>query len=442
MVTTPEISQDLEAEKAVAAICVNSGPQAIEDIQLETGTDGLFTDIRYAEVFRRCEKLAREGKRISFETVNKIQIVDPLPVELLMKLEAEGLPASFIPSYLPALIDARKRRHAIFAAQDLAANAQDLSRPIDAVIDETEQALFAARFKTDPEGSIKESLSEAVSDWETAHQTQGRHTGVDSGFYDWDHLTWGFQPRNLVIIGARPSQGKTALLCNIAEHASITNKVPTLFFSLEMTRKELLKRMVCSMAHVSSSEMRAGRWTERDFPKVTGAMGKINVAPITIIDRGTLTINGMRTISRRHVAKHGIRLILVDYLQKVRSTGRHEKRTYEVGEVSTGLKELAKECNCPVVVACQLNREPDKDKGRAPRPSVLGDSGMIERDADIIAMLHRKDDDETAQQFNLYVAKHRDGPCGSVRLTFLKAFTRFESQARVYESDTPKPYAD
>ena len=436
------IPQDLEAEKAIIGICMGAGTEAIEEVRLHTPTEGLFSDIRYAEVFRRFEKIASSGKPITFEAVSKVTISHDLPLDFIFGLDSEWLPFSALLSYLPAAIEARKRREAIYAAHDLISNAQDLSRPVDTAIDQAEQALFATRFKTDPDGSIKESLAEAVSDWELAHQSQGKHTGVDSGFLDLDHLTWGFQPRNLIVIAARPSQGKTALLCNIAEHACILGKVPTLVFSLEMTRKELLKRMVCSMARVSSSDMRSGQWCERTFPKVSAQLGKINSAPLTIVDKGSLSVNAMRSIARRHVAKKGIKLILVDYLQKVRSSGKHEKRTYEVGEVSAGLKEMAKECGCPVVTAAQLSRESEKDKGRAPKLSDLGDSGMIERDADLVAMLFRAKNEGDSASFQLLVQKHRDGPCGIVNLTFLKSFTRFESQSHVDTSDYRTTHPD
>jgi len=435
------IPQDLEAEKTLIGACLLSGKEAMDEIQLTGTAEGLFWDVRCAELWRRMERLTNEGKRLDLNSIAKVKVSLDISRHDIDQMEIEALPVSCLRSFLPGALDARKRRDAIFAMQTALSSAQDLTRTTDTVIDEAEQALFAARFKIDPDGSIKESLSEAIGDWESAHATQGRHTGVDSGFRDLDHLTWGFQPRNLIIIAARPSQGKTAMLCNIAENCCIGAKVPTLIFSLEMTRKELLKRIVCSMARVSSSDMRAGQWSERDFPKVTGSMGKITRSPLTIIDKANLTINQMRTIARRHVAKNGVKLVLVDYLQKVRSNAKHEKRTYEVGEVSTGLKEMAKEISCPVVAACQLNRESEKDKDRPPRLSDLGDSGMIERDADIVGMLYRREIGDGVSTYQLIVNKHRDGPCGSVHLVYIKSFTRFESASR-FDDGPRQPHND
>jgi replicative DNA helicase len=440
------IPHDLESEKALLGICILNGRDAVDEIQLQTHTSGLFYDERNAELWRRIERLAKANKAISLSTVSKDKIEYDIPRDYLDGIENESLPISFISTYLETAIAFRKRREALFAAQDLLANAQVLSTPIDTVIDQAEQSLFASRFSDDKQATLKESIFEAINDWETAIANKGQHSGIDSGFADLDYLTWGFQPRNLIIIGARPSQGKTALLCNIAEHAAVCHSIPTLFFSLEMTQKELVKRMICSMGHLSSSTLRAGELSENQIPKITNTAGKLNKSPLTIIDKGSVTVNQIRSIARRHVSKYGIKLILIDYLQKVRPSARHEKRTYEVGEVSTGLKELAKELNVPVIVACQLNRENEKDKGRAPRPSDLGDSGMIERDADIIATLYRhpqQEQESTTHSYSLFIQKHRDGPCGVANLTFIRYCTRFESAPKIEEDSVPSlPFKD
>lgn len=440
---TPTIPHDFDSEKIIVAICLGSGREAIEELSLITHTDGLFHDVRLAEVYRRIDRLYRAGKTINSSTVAKSKIEVDIPIEFLSELDDSWMPLSSLQSFLPGAIEARKRREALYAAQELTSKAQILTVPIDESIDQAEQSLFQSRFKSEQQGTIKDAINEAITDWETAHASGGKHTGIDSGFQDLDWHTWGFQPRNLIVIGARPSQGKTALLCNIAEHACVENKAPTLFFSLEMTRKEIIKRLICSMGRLNTWNLRAGQLEERDMAKMAVITGRINGAPLHILDRGSMSIAQMRSLARRYVSKHGIKLILVDYLQKARSVGKHEKRTYEVGEVSTGLKELAKECECPVVVAAQLNRESEKDKGRAPRASDLGDSGMIERDADIISLLYRRQDDEGVSAYQLLIVKHRDGPCGLVNLNFHKAFTRFESVAKVSEEDQPgKPYAD
>lgn len=423
------IPQDLDSEHALLAICLTDGRQAMEDIELATDSNGLFYDERYREVWNRMERIRKSGKPINLISVGREKVEFDLEAGFLSKIDADGLPASFIPSYLPGAVEARKRRCSVNVGTMLAAQAKDKTVKIDQAIGEAEESLFRARFKTEGDKTIKDFITEGVNDWESAAANRGKLSGIASGFRDLDKLTWGFQPNNLVIIAARPSQGKTAILLNIAENACVLNHVPTLIFSLESTGKELAKRLMCSLSKQDSHKMRSGE--QDDLTSITVASSRINKSPLHIIDRGTITIDQMRSLSRRYQSKYGIKMILVDYLQKIRATTRNEKRTYEVAQVSEGLKEIAKELHVPVIAACQLNRESVKEKPRAPRPSDLGDSGMIERDADLIACLHRPTDDQPQSgnfvRFNLLLMKHRDGPCGKVKLLYRRECTRFES---------------
>lgn len=418
-----------EAEKAILGIALSGSTDAYESICASLPTDGLFHDERHREVWNRIERLADQRKPINIASVMGLRIEHEIEPAYLAELESNGLPESCLPSFLPEALAFRQKRAALDVAVELGRGAQSAAK-ISEVIEAAETKLFAARFQAEQTQTLRDIINAAIDDWEKASQNPNEKTGIESGFADLDEMTWGFQPANLVVIGARPSQGKTALLCNICEHVVIKNKIPSLFFSLEMTRKEIVKRMICSQARQSSSVMRAGR--QSDLTPVTVATGHLSSSPLWIEDRGQMTIAQMRSLSRRHVSRNGVKIIFVDYLQKVKPTKSNEKRTYEVGQVSEGLKEIAKECNVPVVAACQLNRESEKDqKPRPPRPSDLGDSGMIERDADVIACLYRRPKEEQTEGatllYSLLVQKHRDGPTGNIRLVFFKEFTQFQT---------------
>ena len=245
--------------------------------------------------------------------------------------------------------------------------------------------------------------------------------------------------------------GKTSLAMTIAEHVAIDQKLPVGVFSLEMTSESLVLRMLCSRSRVNMRNVRDGFLAERDFPKLTGAAGKLANAPLFIDDSSGLSILQLRAKARRMHQQYGIKLFVIDYLQLLHSTARRaENRQQEIADISSGVKSLAKELNVPVIVLSQLNRELEKDKDRKPRMSDLRESGSIEQDADLVGLLYkpsRGEDEEggggaqveeEAVPVNLLIAKQRNGPTGDVHLTFLKSYTRFESAAKVSDEDVPQ----
>jgi replicative DNA helicase len=254
----------------------------------------------------------------------------------------------------------------------------------------------------------------------------------------------------MIVIAARPSVGKTSLAMNIAEHVAVDLRVPVGVFSLEMTAESLVMRLLCSRARVNLRSVREGFLAERDFPKLTGAAGKLAGAPLFIDDTSGLSILQLRAKARRLAQQHGIKLFVVDYLQLLHSTSRRaDNRQQEISDISGGVKALAKELHVPVLVLSQLNRDVEKrGAGEAPRLSDLRESGAIEQDADLVGLLYRdtkgkededagRDADEEALPIKLYIAKQRNGPTGDVNLTFLKQFTRFESAAKISDDDVP-----
>ncbi len=316
---------------------------------------------------------------------------------------------------------------------------------VNNLLDEVEKKIFAVgedRFKTQMP-TMREQVMEAIESIEKLYANRGSITGIATGFSVLDEMTSGLHPAEMIVIAARPSMGKTALAMNIAEHVAIEGRKPVAIFSLEMSAQQLVQRLLCSRARVNSKKVRDGFLAERDFSTLTSAASKLADAQMFIDDTAGLNILELRAKARRLKSQHDIQLIVVDYLQLLRSTSRRgqDNRQIEISEISGGLKGLAKELSIPVVVLAQLNRNPENrtgdSKGR-PRLSDLRESGSIEQDADFVGLLVREeyyaDTDEERQESegkaDLIIAKQRNGPTGDVPLTFIKEFTRFEDRAR------------
>jgi replicative DNA helicase len=271
-------------------------------------------------------------------------------------------------------------------------------------------------------------------------------TGVASGFKDLDELTSGFQSGELIVVGGRPGMGKTAFALNIAQHVAVEMKEPVAIFSLEMSKEQLAMRMLCSEGMVDSGRVRKGFIGREDWPRLTNAAGRLAEAPIFIDDSSSLTVLEIRAKARRLKMEHGrLSLVVVDYLQLMRSRGNFERREQEISEISRSLKALAKEVKVPVIALSQLNRAVEHRGEKKPTLADLRESGAIEQDADVIIFLY-KDDSSGKTNFSgpskdnrmvVDVAKQRNGPTDKINLTFLAQFTKFVdySPARYEEEE-------
>jgi replicative DNA helicase len=309
---------------------------------------------------------------------------------------------------------------------------------IDELMDGIEQKMFAATQKrvSDKTVPARQIVPEAMAIINTMVSRKGEMTGLRSGFADLDCLTWGFQKSDLIIIAARPSQGKTALALNIAEamiYPQSGKGVGVLIFSLEMSGTQLMQRMICSRARVNMKLLRDGlvSKTGDDLLRMKNAADDIARAGLFIDDTSAIPVSHIRARARRVHARNPLGCIIVDYLQLMAPTNASTPREQQVAEASRGLKALAKELNVPVIVLSQLNRSSEKDN-RPPRLSDLRESGSIEQDADVVLMLSRpKDADDryqtAADSMDLVVAKQRNGPVGTLKLSFLRDITRFEN---------------
>ncbi|MFY9383917.1 MAG: replicative DNA helicase [Acetomicrobium sp.] len=304
------------------------------------------------------------------------------------------------------------------------------------ILDEAERAVFdvATRGNLVVFKKIGEILKASFKDLEKQFSQGKVVTGIPSGYIDFDRITGGFHPGSLAILAARPSMGKTALALNIAQHVAIAQKTPVLIFSLEMGAEQLLLRLLGSEAKVNIHDMRTGVFPEGAWDELVKAAGTLNEAPIYIDDSSFLSTLDLRARARRFKAQYpNLGLIIVDYLQLMSLSRRVENKQQEVAEISKSLKGVARELNVPVLALSQLSRAVEQRQVKKPQLADLRDSGAIEQDADLVVFLYRKgyyneneSDDNIA---DLIIAKHRNGPTGTVQLLFFKEYTRFENLA-------------
>ena len=350
--------------------------------------------------------------------------------------------AANVQYYLDIVRDKYILREIIAAATESVRRAYEEQDEVNNLLDEVEQRIFAVgedRFKGQML-SMKDQVMEAIESIEKLYERKGGITGISTGFVEFDRMTSGMHGAEMIVIAARPSMGKTALVMNIAEHVAVQERLPVGVFSLEMSSQQLVQRLLCSRARVNLQKVRDGFLAERDFPSLTAAASKLAEAKIFIDDSAGLSILELRAKARRLRAQQEVQLIIVDYLQLLRSTSRRaqDNRQLEISEISAGIKGLAKELKIPIIVVAQLNRQPEARSGGKPRLSDLRESGSIEQDADLVGLLVRPEiyeEDEEARaekagEAELIIAKQRNGPVGEIPLTFLKEFTRFETRAR------------
>jgi replicative DNA helicase len=315
----------------------------------------------------------------------------------------------------------------------------DQAEEADAILDKAEQTLFNLSERRTKAGfvSVGAMHDEATQLLTRLYEDKEMITGVPTGFTDLDRNTSGFQPGDLVILAARPSMGKTALALNIAQHVAVKKGMPVGIFSLEMSRQQLLMRFLCAQSMVDAHKVRTGYIARDDFQQLIDALAVVTQAPLHIDDSSSLTIMEMRAKARRLKAEHGLKLLIVDYLQLMSSYGRVENRVQEISGISRGLKALAKELEVPVIALSQLSRAPEQRQGdHRPQLSDLRESGSIEQDADVVLFIYReevyKQDEENQGKADLIISKQRNGPIGTVKLAFLKQYTKFENLMEGY----------
>ena len=325
-------------------------------------------------------------------------------------------------------------RKLIEAATDIVTQGYEDREDVEGLLDEAERAIFQiAENRVRPSFyPIREIVKSSFKTLEKLYEKKELVTGIPSGFKNLDLITAGFQPSDLIIVAGRPSMGKTALCLNIAQYAAIEKKVPVALFSLEMSKEQLVLRMLCSEARVEGTRIRTGFLSESDWPKLTLAAGNLSDAPIFIDDTAALTILELRAKARRLKGEHGLGMLVVDYLQLMRGRTMIENRQQEISEISRSLKALAKELNLPVIAVSQLSRRSESREDKRPQMTDLRESGAIEQDADLILFIYRdevynrSEENPNRGKAEVIIGKQRNGPTGRIELAFLDKFTMFK----------------
>jgi replicative DNA helicase len=431
-----------EAEQAVLGAMLLDADAALKAVELLD--DGAFYRDGHRRIFRAMARVAERG-----------EVVDPVVLrEELVRtgdLEASGgtdyiadlldvVPTAANVEYHCRIVrDKALRRRLIQAGTEIVQAAYEGPQDIDGLLDGAEQRVFEVSFQrgTQEVVRIKELMWRTMERIEARHRGDESVRGVPSGFADLDTKTNGFQKSDLIIVAARPSMGKTAFCLNVAANAALEHKVPTAVFSLEMSRDQLVERLLASESFVDLSRLRSGNLRDDDYPKMSRAAGLLGTAPIWIDDTPALTLLELRSKARRLKAEHDVGLMVVDYLQLLRGPSRSESRQEEISFISRSLKALSRELETPVIALSQLSRAPEQRGGdRRPMLSDLRDSGAIEQDADLVMFIYRpemypslmeRDAGAREGQAELILAKHRNGPTGTIKLSFHKQYTRFES---------------
>lgn len=323
---------------------------------------------------------------------------------------------------------------------------------IEKVLDDSEQKLFGVsqKYLKHVFLSVDKLLADAFERIDELHKQSGKLRGITTGFYELDNLLAGLQKSDLVILAARPSVGKTSLALDIARQAAVKTKVPVGIFSLEMSKEQLVDKLLCAQANVSLWRLRTGKLSDRDddndFARIGEGMGVLSEAPIYIDDSANATVMEIRTKARRLQIEHGLGLLIIDYLQLMEGRGKYgDNRVQEVAEITRGLKSIARELNIPVLALSQLSRSVEQTKPAIPRLAHLRDSGSIEQDADVVMFIYRKAADrgynreelsaEEQSKAEIHIAKHRNGPTGKIDLYFDEESVSFKSIEQTGMSD-------
>jgi replicative DNA helicase len=434
----------VEAEQAVLGglLLDNSAWDKIGDFISE----GDFYRADHRMIYQHVSRLIQAGKPADVITVSENldqagRLAEVGGLAYLGAL-AQNTPSSVnIRRYAEIVRDRGVMRQLVAVGSEIAESAlTPMGRGADELLNQAESKVFAiaeqgARGKqgfTD----IRPLIAQVVERIDQLHASPAEITGAPSGFIDLDKMTSGLQQGDLVIVAGRPSMGKTAFAINIAENLALTDKLPVAVFSMEMSGTQLVMRMIGSVGKVDQLKVRTGRISDDEWPRLTDAWGRLNEAPIYIDETPALNSLELRARARRlhrQVGGPGLGLIVIDYLQLMSGSSPGENRATEISEISRSLKALAKELNVPVIALSQLNRSLEQRPNKRPVMSDLRESGAIEQDADVILFIYRDEvynpDTQDKGVAEIIVGKQRNGPTGTVRLTFLGQYTRFENHA-------------
>jgi replicative DNA helicase len=416
-----------EDEFALLGSCINGGNDVCFDAFAEVPTEAI-QHFQLQPTYELIKGIVSQSKQVSLPELmrewKRVHPADPVPFEIWNRCdELCPSPASY-PTFAKSVLEAHHRRKLRDAGDRLIRESAVSTLSVDQIVSNAEQGLSVELSKEAVQTS-KSVVTRFIDATQERFNRKGQLSGITSGFHWLDKMTDGFQLGELAILAARPSIGKTAMAIAIAEAATIRGKVPTLFVSLEMSDESIVRRLVANVGSVPMQDIRTGEMTEGSFKSMGMASAKISSSPLHFVSGSSASnIASLTAIIRRSVRKWGIKLVLIDYLQKIHGSKSAEKKTYEIAEVSGKLKAIAVDTKTAIVALAQLNRENEKDKNRPPKLTDIGESGQIERDADLVMLLNR-DRTQPSGEAVIAIAKQRDGECGLVKLWYDGQFCRF-----------------
>ncbi len=436
------LPHNLEAERSVlgAILLHNDAFNLVAEI---VDTRDFFRDA-HRRIFDKMVKLSERNDAIDLITLKdelgRSGDLDEVGGPAYITALVDGVPRSAnVEHYARIIKEKATLRNLIFSANKILANAYSAEEEADTILDQAEHAIFAIADDKVRDGfvAVRELAHASLDTIEKLHARKELITGVPTGFTDLDEMTSGLQPSDLIIVAARPSMGKTSLVLNMAQHVGTKTGKTVGVFSLEMSKEQLFLRMLTAEARIDAHRLRRGFLGERDWGRLSQAIGTLSETKIFIDDSPSIGTLEMRAKCRRLKAEHDLDLVMIDYIQLMQGRGRFENRTLELASISRSLKGLAKELNVPIVVLSQLSRAPESRADRRPQLSDLRESGALEQDADVVLFIYREDQyaDKNAPPTDaqgvaeIIIGKQRNGPTGVVRLAFIKEFTRFENLA-------------
>ena len=430
--------QNLEAEESVLGSMMLSA-EAIADVVEILDIEDFYRSAN-AKIYSTLRGLYARGEPVDIitgiEALRADGLLDEVGGQLYLRDLVDQVPTpASAGHYAQIVARSALRRRLISAAADIMDLAYASTQDADVVADSAEQRIYDVARREDHEdvAVLRELVNQAMVDLESIQNRDSAFTGLPTGFVDLDNLMSGLQPGNLIVIAARPGIGKSSLAMNMARNIAVEG-APVAMFSLEMSRMEIGMRLLCAEARVPWDRIRNKRVGPDDWQRVVHAAEILHDAPLSIVDSGNVNIVDIRAKARRmRTGNQGLSLIIVDYLQLMTSPNarRPDSRQQEVAEISRNLKLLAKELHVPVVALSQLNRNPEARADKRPQLSDLRESGAIEQDSDVVMFIHRDDaDPEKKKHAELIVAKHRNGPTDTIRLSFEPSLTQFRNAAR------------
>jgi replicative DNA helicase len=437
------LPHNLEAEKSVlGAILIHN--DAFNSAAEVIDSRDFFRDA-HRRIFDRMVALSERGGAIDFvtlkEELSRVGELDEVGGPAYIASLADGVPRSANVEYYAKIVKEKSTlRSLIHSANKILTEAYEAEEEPDLLLDEAERAIFAIAEDRIRQGFVplRDLVQSSFATIEKLQQHKGLDTGVPTGFVDLDEMTSGLQPSDLVLVAARPSMGKTSFVLNIAQHVGTSTDMTVGFFSLEMSKEQLFMRMLTSEARIDAHRFRTGYLNEKDYGRLSHALGTLAEARVFIDDTASIGVLEMRAKARRLKAEHGLHLLIIDYIQLMQGRGRFESRQTELASISRSLKGLAKELGVPIVALSQLSRAPETRSDHRPQLSDLRESGALEQDADVVMFIYREEqyrdsdgnpNQEAEGMAEIIIGKQRNGPVGTARLAFIKEHTRFENLA-------------